>query len=213
MTDRVTWSAIEAECGDFREGFVAVFRKYEGQPTDELDKQGRAVKVTMRSFARHIGVAETTFRTWVRERGRRADDRDRDLRSTREERGAKAALRSPAQRKRVIESLTPDERQEVRRAIDTTDDEDFFADPEKTKAHRKTRQRTMEEGARNATMKVLWNARARAEYYGDIPLSDNETTELGYAGQVIDSLLRGEALDDGLRELLAAATEGSEDAV
>ena len=62
----VQWSQIEAECGDFREGFVAIFRKYEGFPTDENDERGRTVKVTQASFARHVGVPENTFRDWVK---------------------------------------------------------------------------------------------------------------------------------------------------
>lgn len=61
----VKWSEIEAECGDYRQGFVATFRKYEGQLTDEKDGQGRAVKVTASSFARHIGVDKKTFGRWV----------------------------------------------------------------------------------------------------------------------------------------------------
>jgi hypothetical protein len=61
----ITWSEIETECGDYRAGFVAIFRKYEGQPTDEKTEQGRPVKVTVASFARHAGIAERTFRRWV----------------------------------------------------------------------------------------------------------------------------------------------------
>jgi hypothetical protein len=33
MTEQIKWSEIEAECGDYRAGFVATFRKYEGKPT------------------------------------------------------------------------------------------------------------------------------------------------------------------------------------
>lgn len=62
----IPWSRIEAECGGYRQGFVAVFKKYEGQLTDEKDGQGRPVKVTGRSFARHIGVDHKTFQRWVR---------------------------------------------------------------------------------------------------------------------------------------------------
>jgi hypothetical protein len=61
----ITWSQIESECGNFRDGFVATFRKYEGQDTDERDGQNRAVKVTMASFARHVAIPETTFKQWV----------------------------------------------------------------------------------------------------------------------------------------------------
>jgi hypothetical protein len=66
----ISWSEIEAECGDYRAGFVAIFRKYEGQPTDEKDEQGRTVKVTRTAFARHMGIPETTFRGWTKSAAR-----------------------------------------------------------------------------------------------------------------------------------------------
>jgi hypothetical protein len=65
MSNTITWSQIESECGDYRAGFVATFRKYEGQDTDEKDGQGRTVKVTMSSFARHAGIADKTFQRWA----------------------------------------------------------------------------------------------------------------------------------------------------
>jgi len=61
----ITWSQIEAECGNYRDGFVATFRKYEGQDTDERDGQNRVIKVTASSFARHVGIPERTFTRWV----------------------------------------------------------------------------------------------------------------------------------------------------
>lgn len=67
--NQIKWSEIEAECGNFRAGFVATFRKYEGQTTDETDAYGRPVKVTAASFSRHIGVHEDTFRRWVKMTG------------------------------------------------------------------------------------------------------------------------------------------------
>lgn len=60
----IQWSQIEAECGDFRDGFVATFRTYEGEETDEFDGRGARVVVTVTSFARHAGIPETTFRRW-----------------------------------------------------------------------------------------------------------------------------------------------------
>lgn len=66
----IKWCDIEAECSDFRSGFVAVFRKYEGMDTDEKTAQDRIVKVTMSSFARHMGIGESTFRSWVKNRDR-----------------------------------------------------------------------------------------------------------------------------------------------
>lgn len=62
----VRWSTIEAECDGFRSGFVAVFHKYEGMPTDKSDAHGRPVKVTRRSFAEHVGVSESAFGRWVK---------------------------------------------------------------------------------------------------------------------------------------------------
>jgi hypothetical protein len=66
MPTIIKWSEIEAECGSYRDGFVATFRKYEGQPTDEKDGQGRTVKVTANSFARHMGIGESTMYEWIK---------------------------------------------------------------------------------------------------------------------------------------------------
>ncbi len=66
--DTITWDQITAECDGYRAGFVAVFRKYEGQPTDEKDGAGRVVKVTSDAFARHVGIPRSTFQQWVRSR-------------------------------------------------------------------------------------------------------------------------------------------------
>lgn len=116
MTTRmlVRWSEIEAECGDFRTGFVSTFRKYEGQPTDEKDGQGRTVKVTASSFARHMGIADRTFRDWKKQDG---GHRGLEHLPTRDTRGAKKALRDPEQRSRVIADLNSEERAEVVREI------------------------------------------------------------------------------------------------
>lgn len=62
----VQWSQIVAECDGYRAGFVAVFRQYEGQPTDERDGAGRIVKVTVNSFAAHVGIHSETFRRWTK---------------------------------------------------------------------------------------------------------------------------------------------------
>lgn len=61
----ITWDQITAECGGYKAGFVAVFRKHEGELTDAKDGQGRTVKVTLNSFAEHVGIARSTFRMWV----------------------------------------------------------------------------------------------------------------------------------------------------
>lgn len=62
----ITWDQITAECDGYRAGFVAVFHKYEGQETDERDESNRVVKVTVSSFAEHVGVPRSTFQQWVR---------------------------------------------------------------------------------------------------------------------------------------------------
>lgn len=97
--EAVKWSQIEAECDGYRAGFVATFRKYEGQGTDEVDGQGRPVKVTVRSFALHNGIGETTFRRWVTNSPRAA--------SPSEQPAAKAA--------RMV--TTPEEQEALVRAI------------------------------------------------------------------------------------------------
>jgi len=61
----IKWSQIEAECGDYRDGFIATFRKYEGQDTDEVGGNSRRVKVTQSSFARHMRIPESTFHDWL----------------------------------------------------------------------------------------------------------------------------------------------------
>jgi transposase-like protein len=70
--NQISWAEIEAECGGFRDGFVATFRKYEGQDTDEKTAQGRTVKVTIASFARHMGIHEDTLNWWIRKSEGRA---------------------------------------------------------------------------------------------------------------------------------------------
>lgn len=83
----ITWSEIEAECGDYRAGFVDTYKLYEGQETDEKDAYDRPVKVTVSSFARHVGIAKTTFQDWIRQ----ADGAPAPSRS--ENRGAAGAAR------------------------------------------------------------------------------------------------------------------------
>lgn len=61
----IKWSDIEAEVGGFRENLVEIFKKYEGMRTDEMDGRGSVVKVTASSFARHMGIADSTFKEWV----------------------------------------------------------------------------------------------------------------------------------------------------
>jgi hypothetical protein len=63
----IKWSDIKEqyeglEVG-FRERVVALFRKYEGQDTDEKVR-GKVVLVSQRSFAEHMGIAQRTFSNW-----------------------------------------------------------------------------------------------------------------------------------------------------
>lgn len=90
----ISWTEIMDECGNYRERFVTVFRRYEGQKTDERDAQGRTVKVTAQSFAEHVGIHPETFRDWLRKdrktqaaialpaRNRRAESIHRDPQGT-----------------------------------------------------------------------------------------------------------------------------------
>jgi len=112
MNAVVVWKDIVAECGGYREGFVAVFRKYEGQPTDEKDAQNHVVKVTAASFARHMGIPTNTFRTWVKKSVNAAAGVTERERGDREERGARAVLRdAPLEQVEQIISTLPAERQ------------------------------------------------------------------------------------------------------
>ena len=62
----VTWNEISEECGDYKAGFIAVFRKYEGEPTDAKDARGRTIKVSVNSFCEHMKIPDKTFREWLR---------------------------------------------------------------------------------------------------------------------------------------------------
>lgn len=70
----IAWNDIqseyESETLGYRERIVALFRKYEGQETDEKVR-GKAVKVTVASFARHMGIRQATFYDWVKASGTR----------------------------------------------------------------------------------------------------------------------------------------------
>jgi hypothetical protein len=98
----IKWSQIEAECGDYRSGFVATFRKYEGQPTDEKDARNLTVKVTISSFARHMNIPEPTFREWANNVERKVLPKDR-------------ARLNMAAAKRAVDEATPEEKAELSR--------------------------------------------------------------------------------------------------
>ena len=135
--DQIKWAEIEAECGDYRSGFIAVFRKYEGMETDERTKQGRVVKVTAPSFARHMRIPEATFKDWLKrdDGGRLRETRDR----TRED-----IKRMPKQEKKA---LALDLIEELR-------EEDEKEDREKRAQRRAVRKEHHEDGDRTGNMIV-----------------------------------------------------------
>lgn len=61
---KIKWSDIAAECGSYKDGFVSVFRKYEGMDTDKIVR-GKTVKVTQKSFADYMHIPHQTFYKWV----------------------------------------------------------------------------------------------------------------------------------------------------
>ncbi len=63
QSDELTWADIEADVSDYREGFVYVFTRYKGVKVE-------GVRLTMKAFAEHFGIAERTFRRWVQESAR-----------------------------------------------------------------------------------------------------------------------------------------------
>jgi hypothetical protein len=111
----ITWSQIEtefeAETGDYRSRVIAIFRKYEGQDTDEKDGQGRTVKVTVTSFERHMGLGEETLRGWIKkqDRGGPVPARDR----TREHINRMAPEEKVKLAAELLDGLPEDERTEV----------------------------------------------------------------------------------------------------
>ena len=105
MTNYITWAEIEAEIEaeitNYRDIFVAVFRKYDGQPTDEFDGNNRRVVVTARSFARLMRIPKDTFRRWLAERAQSVTPDEREQKDTRR---AKTDLRRlpPARKAEII---------------------------------------------------------------------------------------------------------------
>lgn len=116
----IRWADIEAECGGYREGFVAIFRKYEGQATDERTAQGHVVKVTRTSFADHMGINPSTFHRWVKATDlgvpARSDSeaRGRDLRM---EEAQRVARHHPEKLVEAIAELPEEHQNEIVRAV------------------------------------------------------------------------------------------------
>lgn len=117
MPTEVRWADVEAECVGYREGFVAVFKRYEGQPTDERDERGRVVKVTAASFARHMGIAKQTFHAWVAgpNRGLQPQD-DHRLRKVK----ARQALQDPEAVVEAVMELPEEHAEKLVEKLDET---------------------------------------------------------------------------------------------
>lgn len=68
-----TWDEIDAVVDDrgYRSGFVQVFLEFRGAVLDDepLDNRGRPAVVNQSNFARHFGIAISTFHRWLTEYG------------------------------------------------------------------------------------------------------------------------------------------------
>lgn len=66
-----TWAEIEAvvDDGGYRAGFVRVFLEFQGAILDDepLDAKARPAVVNQSNFARHFGIAISTFHRWLGE--------------------------------------------------------------------------------------------------------------------------------------------------
>jgi len=133
-----TWDQIEAavDTGGFREGFVRVFIEFRGAVLDDmpLDARGRPEVVNQSNFAKHFGIAVSTFHRWLsqwggpefalegerKERADAAKDRQKD-KASKKDRDAVAQ----EVRRRVAQSREDfDDKLTVRRA----DDQFWFID-------------------------------------------------------------------------------------
>ncbi len=68
-----TWLEVEAavDDGGYRAGFVAVFAEFRGAVLDDepLSADGRPKVVNASNFAKHFGIARSTFQHWLEEHG------------------------------------------------------------------------------------------------------------------------------------------------
>ena len=136
----VTWVEIEAECGDFRAGFVATFKKYEGWATDEKDAAGRVITVTVSSFARHMGIPDGTFRDWVA--GQVRGDRDRDRQDMRRARSSVKHMSTSEKVElatEIVEDLDEDKRLQVAQAAMAPEMRDEERGHKERGAHRESK--------------------------------------------------------------------------
>lgn len=68
-----TWEEVEAVVDDrgYRAGFVEVFLEFRGAVLDDqpLDAKGRPEVVNQTNFAKHFGIAGSTFHRWLTQHG------------------------------------------------------------------------------------------------------------------------------------------------
>lgn len=68
----VRWADIKSEYQTletgFRERVVRLYEKYAGQETDEVVR-GKALTVSVNSFAKHLGLSQRTLQNWVSQYG------------------------------------------------------------------------------------------------------------------------------------------------
>jgi hypothetical protein len=116
-----TWDMIDAavDTGGFREGFVRVFLEFRGAVLDDmpLDAKGRPEVVNQSNFARHFGIAISTFHRWLSEFG----GSEFAMEGERKERADAAKERKSTKAKRKDRDAVA---QEVRRKVAATE-EDF----------------------------------------------------------------------------------------
>jgi hypothetical protein len=206
MALMVTWDQITAECDGFRAGFVAVYEKYKGQETDEK-VSGRTTKVTMASFARHAGIAESTFSKWVKTAAATVVDRRTHTDRTRQ---SVRRLTEDDQVKVVQELLAANPRV-AERALDPTEARDPASTPAKAvgnvakamiQARNQNQARTERRQIENPAVK------ANAEFKS---ISDLKAALYRHAREVGEALSGVGELDAGEQPFLENALEQSEE--
>lgn len=109
----INWTEIDAEVEAFQEGyrsgFISIFKKYEGQETDERAANNKIVKVTVASFAARYGIADTTFRRWISEDENVTTAGTYSKPANFTERMAKAAAEAAAQAKAEAEAAAQEQ--------------------------------------------------------------------------------------------------------
>lgn len=118
-----TWDQVEAavDTGGHREGFVKVFLEYRGAVLDDcpLDARGRPEVVNQANFARHFGIAASTFHRWLTIWG----GREFELEGERKEKADEAKARQSTKASKKNRDTAA---QEVRQMVAETR-EDFAA--------------------------------------------------------------------------------------